>query len=143
MLFHTWLGYSACLSSCSSSVLQGVWNKSETVSTSFSVALGTDFWKRVQLSRGRVAGGAWDLAPRLLGVGEDGFLACNTCALMQGLCHQLKELQEVVSRLQHSSRDYKTKMDQIFSDMMRLQEIKPVTALKRVQAESVFIAFGK
>lgn len=83
-----------------------------------------------------------DLAQKFLGVGEDGFLACNTCALMQDLCHQLKELQEVVSRLQHSSRDYKTKMDQI-SDMMQLQEIKPITALKRVQTESVFIGFGK
>lgn len=66
----------------------------------------------------------------------------GSCVLMEGLCRQLKELQGLVSRL-HSSRDYKKEMDQIFSDTVQLHEIKPITTLKRVQAESVFIGFGK
>lgn len=71
------------------------------------------------------------------GAEEDGLLACRRCVLGEGLCHQVKELQEEVITVQHQR--LQKEMDQIFSETLQLQEPKPTTTLKETQAESVII----
>ena len=77
----------------------------------------------MQLSRSGDAGGAQSLSLRQ-GLGR-------LCPWLQveGLCHQVKELQEEVSSL-HSIRDNEKEIDQIFSNALQLQEPRLPTVLK-------------
>ena len=55
------------------------------------------------------------------GAAGDGLLACRRCVLIEDLCHQVKELQEEVSRL-CSIRDDEEERDWIFSETLQLHE---------------------
>ena len=64
--------------------------------------------------------GAWDL---MVGLGLNGLFA-HRCMLVKGLCHQVTELQEKVSRL-HSIRNYETEINWIFSKTLQGQQPEP------------------
>lgn len=68
--FHTWVGCSVSLFSCSSSVFRWDFGGSlNIVLTSWSAALRPGSWRRMKLSWSGVTG-AWDLPLRLLGQGK-------------------------------------------------------------------------
>lgn len=131
-LCNTWLGYSVCPFSCSSSVLQWVLNKFQTVSNSCSAVLKPRSWKRVQLFLFGIPGGAWGLLSDCWGTGR-WVASLQVCVRGRSV---YKELPEEVSRL-HSSTDENAAY-QILSDTVQLGELKPITALKEMQAESAY-----
>lgn len=65
----------------------------------------------------------------------DGFTACSSCAVVKKLCHQMKDLQEEVSRLS-SIRDERKAVEWLFSKQLQLQELK-LPAVEERQAEPV------
>lgn len=81
----------------------------------------------MQLSRSGNAGAAQSLSPR------QGLEEKVSWVQVEGLCHQIKEVQGEVSRL-HSIRDDQKEIFQIFSKTMWLQEPECPAVLKEGQS---------
>ena len=63
------------------------------------------------------------------------------CVLVEGLCHQVKLLQEVIRLF--SITDGEKEIDWIFSETLQIQEPEPPAVLRERQAESVLVGLGK
>ena len=69
------------------------------------------------------------------------WLCLQRCVLVEGLCQQVKLLQEVIRLF--SITDREKEIDWIFSETLQIQEPEHPAVLRERQAESVLVGLGK
>lgn len=72
----------------------------------------------------------------LYGTGGSGGISCERCTLVEMLSHQVKEMQEEVSRLQIIGEDNE-EIDRVFAETLQRQQPEPHTARKEGQLETM------